>query len=268
MRIPRDPDATLAAWLEEGPNELPDATRRAIATGIRTTSQARSRFGWLRRWKELSRFESLGAVTALAAAAVVAVVALSGINRPNVNLGGPSTSSPSPSAVQPSSPSPSPASAPTPPWRPFTSERFGYTIEVPAAWSPVSLNGTDWLPNDLYPGPDVDYADRWQEPASTAPWLIVSVRDPAPDQTLAAWMERYGTGMVSACGASETTVPIDNESGVLRIGSCTPGGLETMDVLVAHGTRAYSIQLNYPARDLAANRALLDQLLASFRFTP
>jgi hypothetical protein len=268
VSAPRDPDVILAAWLEEGPNELPNATRRAIESGVRTTSQARKRIGWLGRWNKLSRFESIGAVTALAAAMVVAFVALSGINRPNGDLGGLSTLSPSASAAQPASPSPSPVSLPAPPWHAFTSERFGYTIELPPSWSAVSLIGLDWMPSDLYPGPDADYADRWQKPGSTSPWLNIAVRDPEPQERLDAWMARYGSGMVLACHTTEDTVAVSDESGVLRIGSCTPGGLATMDVLVAHGNRAYSIQLNYPSPDQAANRALLDQVLLSFRFNP
>ena len=31
MTVKRDPDAILAAWLEEGPTALPEPTRRAIA---------------------------------------------------------------------------------------------------------------------------------------------------------------------------------------------------------------------------------------------
>ena len=31
MNQPRERSAVVAAWLEEGPNELPDTTRRAIA---------------------------------------------------------------------------------------------------------------------------------------------------------------------------------------------------------------------------------------------
>ena len=36
-----DPEAVLTAWLDEGPTELPDATRRAILTSLSTTPQAR-----------------------------------------------------------------------------------------------------------------------------------------------------------------------------------------------------------------------------------
>ena len=41
MSLQRDPDAILATWLEEGPNRLPEATRRAIAVNTRTTRQSR-----------------------------------------------------------------------------------------------------------------------------------------------------------------------------------------------------------------------------------
>ena len=70
MTIRRDPDAILAAWLEEGPNQLPDTTRRAIAVSTRTTHQSRLPV-WL-PW----RYPSMNGMTrfALAAAAVVAVV--------------------------------------------------------------------------------------------------------------------------------------------------------------------------------------------------
>ena len=41
MNVQRDPDAILAAWLEEGPNALPEPTRRAIAVNTRTINQRR-----------------------------------------------------------------------------------------------------------------------------------------------------------------------------------------------------------------------------------
>ena len=38
MNIDRDPEAVIAAWLDDGPVELPADTRQAIAVGIRTAS--------------------------------------------------------------------------------------------------------------------------------------------------------------------------------------------------------------------------------------
>jgi hypothetical protein len=44
MTVQRDPEAILAAWLDEGPTDLPNATRRAILTALPTTPQARRGF--------------------------------------------------------------------------------------------------------------------------------------------------------------------------------------------------------------------------------
>jgi hypothetical protein len=72
MNPTRDPEAILAAWLDEGPTDLPDATRRAILTALPTTKQARR--GPLAPW----RFFQMNTYTRLAAAALVAVVAVGG----------------------------------------------------------------------------------------------------------------------------------------------------------------------------------------------
>ena len=72
MNPTRDPNATVAAWLDEGPTDLPDATRRAILTALPTTKQARR--GLLAPW----RFFQMNTYTRLAAVALVAVVAVGG----------------------------------------------------------------------------------------------------------------------------------------------------------------------------------------------
>ena len=105
MTVLRDPDAILAAWLEEGPDRLPEATARAIAVTTRTTHQTR-RPMWV-PW----RFPTMNGTSrlVLAAAAVVAV-ALGGLylfNRPpDAGVGGP--------AASPASPAPSPTATPMP----------------------------------------------------------------------------------------------------------------------------------------------------------
>ena len=50
MSTPRDPDVVLAAWLDDGPADLPSSTRRAISTAVRTTPQARAGLG-LPAWR-------------------------------------------------------------------------------------------------------------------------------------------------------------------------------------------------------------------------
>ena len=41
MNIDRDPEAVIAAWLDDGPAQLPTETRHAIAVGIRTVPRRR-----------------------------------------------------------------------------------------------------------------------------------------------------------------------------------------------------------------------------------
>jgi hypothetical protein len=70
MNTPRDPKTILAAWLDEGPRDLPDATRRAILTALPTTPQARR--GLLAPW----RFMHMNTFARGASVVVVAVVAV------------------------------------------------------------------------------------------------------------------------------------------------------------------------------------------------
>jgi hypothetical protein len=65
---PRDPDAILAAWLEEGPAQLPETTRRAIAVDLRTTRQNRRVLDVPWRLNTMNPFARLAAVVAVIAA--------------------------------------------------------------------------------------------------------------------------------------------------------------------------------------------------------
>ena len=102
MNDPRDPDATIAFWLEDGPQRLPESTKRAIAVTTRTIRQSR-RPSWM-PWRS-PNVNGLMRV-ALAATAVVAVAVgalyLTGVNR-----------NPSPPAAGQGSASPSPIASPS-----------------------------------------------------------------------------------------------------------------------------------------------------------
>ena len=101
MTAKRDLDLIVSTWLDEGPADLPDATRRAILTSLPTIRQARrGRFAPWRSTRMTTPFR-------LAAAAIVAVVAIGGaiyvLNPPGLfGPGGPSTT-----------PVPSPTTQPT-----------------------------------------------------------------------------------------------------------------------------------------------------------
>ena len=69
MNQMRDPNLIIGAWLDEGPTELPETTRRAIMTSVRTLDQRR---GLVLPW---GRSVSSYAQPLLAAAAVIVAVA-------------------------------------------------------------------------------------------------------------------------------------------------------------------------------------------------
>ena len=64
MTVKRDPDAILAAWLDEGPIALPEPTRRAIAVTTRTTTQRRHPL-WVPRGRPLMNTYARWAVAAI-----------------------------------------------------------------------------------------------------------------------------------------------------------------------------------------------------------
>jgi hypothetical protein len=92
MNIQRDPDIVVATWLEEGPNELPDSTRRAILAAVPTITQRR-RFAVL-PWRVLP----MNRVRLVLFTAVLAV-AVGGLyysyTRPNLSVVPAATSTPS-----------------------------------------------------------------------------------------------------------------------------------------------------------------------------
>jgi hypothetical protein len=145
----RDPDAILAAWLDEGPDVLPESTRRAIDVTTRTTDQAR-RLAWL-PW----RAPNVNGMTRLALGlAAVLAVAVGGVYllnpRPNGTTNVGAAASPSPSLSTPASPSASPTSSPaaeapidTRDWATFSSGRYRFDIEHPADWEALP-SSKDW----------------------------------------------------------------------------------------------------------------------------
>jgi hypothetical protein len=154
MNQPRDLDAIIATWLDDGPIDLPDETRRAIAVGLRT--QPRARRVAILRGLPMFAFNRF----ATAAAIVLAVGAISALALAN-RSGGPG-SLPSTSAAPTASPAVVPSSGQsatssfsTASWDTFSSRRYGYDIKIPALWTASAKQSTrqwslavdqyDWL---------------------------------------------------------------------------------------------------------------------------
>ena len=262
---PRDPDAILAAWLEEGPNQLPETTRRAIAVGLRSTRQTRRVLDVPWRPNAKNSFARL----AVAAAAIVIVAggALYLLAPGNQTVGGPSAA-PSQSAVAPSaSPSAQASVSPSQPltWETYESTRFAYKMEVPVGWThsvPI-----DDLPDHLFPGEEVQYANRWDEPVARFPYLVVAVIDPAPEAD-SAWLERAVAGLIADCdAAAPVNVSVAGTTGERRRVTCT-GGLATEIVFFRQGAgtidRIFMIESSAKPEDAALASEILDHVLATF----
>jgi hypothetical protein len=155
----RDPDSLLAAWLDEGPTDLPDVTRRAILNALPMTPQARR--GRLAPWRS-THMNMFARGAAVLVVAVVAIGALALVAGPRV--GGPSPSSPASSPSSASSPASSSPSAPAsePPLptldATFTSPSYGYQVKYPSGWT-VTPGIGPWPPGtERFPGDPVSDA--------------------------------------------------------------------------------------------------------------
>jgi hypothetical protein len=263
---PRDPDAILAAWLEEGPTQLPETTRRAIGVGLRSTRQTRRVLDVPWRPTIMNPFVRLAVVAA--AIVIVAGGALYLLPRENQTVGGPSAA-PSPSVVAPSaSPSAQASASPSPPlaWETYEAARFGYKMEVPVGWT--QSNAIDDLPDHL-PGEEVQYAARWDEPVNRSPYLIVAIIDAAPEAD-GAWLERTVARLIADCGAEDpVTVSVAGTTGERRRATCM-GGLATEIVFFRQGVgsidRIFMIESSAAPADAALASEILDHVLASFTF--
>lgn len=147
MNQPRDPDAIIATWLDDGPIDLPEETRRAIVVGLRIQPRAR-RMAILRGLpvNPLTRFIAAAAIVLAVGGLSIFVLANRGGGGPGANPSAPVT----PSASSPLATSPAPSIAPSPSllstagWVTFTSSRYEYQIERPPTWT-VEPAARDWV---------------------------------------------------------------------------------------------------------------------------
>jgi len=269
MNPPRERSAIVAAWLEEGPNELPESTRRAIAVDVRTTHQSR-RSVWAPRW--FPRLDRL-TMAAMAAVAVMALVIGGFVVRPfesgGSNVGG---LPPAPSASPAPSPSETPSAAPIPTTlvipamsELYTSRRFGYSVQYPAAWSVEQATQT-WSPPDwkadASPGEPFDYISGGGEP----PILRVASA-PLPDglANVNDWIDEYLTFGDPNC------VPPRERSELISIDGA-PGRLwdacSTVEATIVLEGRVYMFTLILSSDQVANGRELFDALAATIDLRP
>lgn len=292
MTKPRDPDAIVAAWLDDGPVELPADTRRAILVGLRTQPRAR-------RLATPGGIVMLPLSRLLAAAAVVLAVAFAAavvLGNRSSGPGGPSAtppSSPGPSptvAVRSASPSPSPvaSSAPSRPPSPtpfpsatvFSSPLYGYAVTLPAGWL-VTAAQTRWDGQGA-PGFDAPNVDGWVAPHVEnrcsqvfvcAPTLWAFAGPTTLD--LAAWVAAQDAAMQRdhACGIpmAKTSIRIDGAAATLEDGHCGTDGPLLLIAYTVRGGTGYAFLLQDNAREAKVedlDRSEFASLRATIRLAP
>lgn len=251
------------AWLAEGPTELADRVLAAALADVHRSHQRRFVFGVPWRFRPVSNIPRL-----LVAAAVIAVVGIGGlalILRPGSGPAAPSQSPP------PASPSPSPISSTSPPLpRPssiglttFTSPLLGYSVGLPDGWTQADVG--EGLPEELYPGPDAELAER-HVAAGGSPWLVVSsplTSELPPDEWVARDSELVEERGCRPLGSEPRMV--DGIAVDQAIVACSSEIV--LVATVVDGDRIHQIAFGYLAGNDAANRELFRQMLATFTFT-
>ena len=169
MNTSRDPDTTLAAWLDDGPDRLSSTRTRAIKVAARTTPQARpGPLGWLARRPTMTRFAPLaGAIATIAIAVGVLAIFVGmpsrdvvGAPTPGPSATGIPTASPGASSLAVAQPTVGPLPSPldTFAWRPYTSGRYGFHVGYPPGWT-ATPSAHQWDPAEaaMWPNPGWDH---------------------------------------------------------------------------------------------------------------
>jgi hypothetical protein len=265
MNVQRDPDAVLAAWLEEGPNRLPELTRRAISFTTRTTEQKR-RSTWV-PWRT-----PLMPTYARIAFATVAVIAMLGgaayFIGPQQHAGGP-TPSPSPSVTAaPSSAPPSLQAQATgaTDWTTSTSSRFAYTFDHPASWSLTPAN-FDW-PKIGLPEKGGWTMDVFRQMPTGIEVYITSV-PVASAKDAAALLAEFDAQNTAFCNSTSNRHDITLDGVTMRQeDQVCAQSVQVVEVLGASKDRFFEINLvtSVDSPLTATDRATFDRILASFKF--
>jgi hypothetical protein len=248
MTQPRDLDPIIATWLDDGPIELPDATRRAITVGLRSQPRAR-RMAILRGsiMLPINRFAAAAAILVAVGAFSVFLLA----NRSGQGVG----AAPTPSVAAPTS-SPSSGLSPSQPaasgsialfsdgsLTTDSSTRYGFSIAHPADWTETHSDHVWTLPADV----------DWK---STAPELFMAPGDAvrvtawsvpvSPGTTADSWLQSYCPLNTTPCsGLGPLTVPVTMDG--------HPGSLvrfkDDTQAFVVVGNRLYVVAVWEPDTD-------------------
>ena len=271
-------DSRVADWLEADPNAAPDQALEVVLAAVPSIRQRRRGLG-LGGWRTNQMTASLKFAVGVAAVLMVAAGGLYLLAPRDAPGVGGAVATPTPSASPSVAPSPSPSAAATPTpidpatWVPYTSERYGYTLDHPADWT-IKPSQSDWQPGTIHSELS-QWADVISDPQGGYT-IFAGRQDLETGQTPESWTAQYisnkaadAGGAGGVCGDISTEryeqVEIDGETGS-RIAMVCVTTFYTAAIVVHDGS-AYLVALATVA-DSGNARAieLFDAVLASFRF--
>jgi hypothetical protein len=170
-------------------------------------------------------------------------------------------STPTAQLTSPPSPTGSQAGSQT-----FTSEFYGYRIDLPSDWL-VRAASTPWVSGELEDRCPSDW-----DCFSTAAYdrtLAVAAFDVAKKKTsLSDWHAAMNRGTPSFCtDSSPNETTLDGEPALIWTAACASEGVNVIKLAALRGTSAYMFLFVSQADQSAeANQATFDSLLSTFRF--
>ena len=166
--------------------------------------------------------------------------------------------------------------------RTFESTRYGYALELPAGWYVRDEGAGEWGPGELsYVGAgtdafEEDYPGRGpgspDYPGVTYGLYVSSAEVPVAAE-LAGWVALLGETVrrTSSCSEEPDPQPVTvggEPAGTLVYDrAACAGDHHTVVLGVIHAGRGYALTWLAKAGEADARRAVLDEVLASFRFT-
>jgi hypothetical protein len=172
-------------------------------------------------------------------------------------IGGCAPASPAPELEGSASPSSSAVA-----WTTHTSERFGFSIDLPGEWRYRPAT-EDW-PAGEYPTGGSAYTDNFEQPPDPFPTVDIVTQPLANDMTPEEFLSWLDIENAKLCTVESTeAVTVDGIEGRLQRQTC---GYNAWEVAVFDGNRVYLIYwLGSPSR-IEAERPIMERAIASFRF--
>jgi hypothetical protein len=265
MTAERDFDRIAAAWLLDGPTELPDRVIDAVVDEIHLTRRRRALgLPW--------RFPTMTSPVRLAA--LVAVVALIAIGALALGVG---RSAPAPSEAPTTAPATAAAVVPSVPStigvpvldRTFTSDRMGYSIKIPAGAS-VTPATQSWAASTEAPVWGSPQADQI---VSDDIRLIATQQKLPAGRTPEQWMASYcALERHTDCANAPASWEKIKVAGVTAY--VDQDGIPAAEGTIAPGGRLYEALLTTPSRtwvftmDGNLDRAVFDAFLKTIVLQP